>query len=206
MVIRGIVVLCFVALLAGCTTPRGLVDAQRPGSASGAGASLLGPANSGEPSTQVAERTIEYHPPALPALALPAPQVPGVEVPAPAANGRPPALPSVASSGAPAPARVTERVQTTIGAHQDAAGILKAASQLLGPVRLTGLLVLLLGVGGLLHSAGNHESGYPACWMLCTVVGVLLLITNSWLLLLGSAAPAGLYFAQKFGLLRLPIG
>jgi len=195
------IVLC-AAALAGCTAmgARQVIEAQQAGRAAGAGASLAGPNNSAESSTQVAERTIEFHAPSV-AYALPAPTVPVIDMaaPAPSAPGfvRP-------AAPAPAPARITERVQTSLGAHQDASGIIKAATAMLGPVRLCGLVALLLGVGGMLHSAGNRETGYPACWLLTAGVGALLLLTNSWLLLIAAAIPAGLYFAQKLNLLRLP--
>jgi hypothetical protein len=189
---------CVVLWCFGCQTSRRIVEAQTPGVASGAGATFTGPANSGQQSTQTAARTISFAPPSV---RVPQPTIPVINIsePNPSATFAP--LPP------PSPAWIQERVETTIGAHQDAAGLVKAAAAMSGwgVVRWCGLIGCIVGLGGLLHSAGNHESGYPMVWVLTAATGGVLLITgNGWLFAL-ACAPFGLWAAQKFGLLKLPL-
>jgi hypothetical protein len=110
-------------------------------------------------------------------------------------------------AGPPVPAWIDETTTTTIGQHQDAAGILKVATAVgsWGRARWLGILLLLAAVGGLLYAHGNPE-GYPViCWQVGGVGLFLAMFDPSpwWLALL--ILPAGFYFAQKLGLLRLPL-
>lgn len=175
-----------------------IVDAQTPGSATGAGATLTGPHNSGTPSEQIAERSFGF---AVPALAVPQPAVPVVNLDLPARA--PLALPVVASQ----PTWVTERVQTKIGAHQDAAGIIAQAAKFaegFTKVQWLGIVAIVVGVGGLLWSAGHNE-GYPLVFWKSIAAGVLLVMfgDNPWWLAV-AAFPFLLYAAQKVGIIRVP--
>jgi hypothetical protein len=185
-----------VAFTSGCgqVTSRRIIEAQTPGGASGAGASLTGPANSATASTQTAERTMGFY---VPPVAVPRPAVPMIQIETPGLAALP--MP-------PAPAWVQERVQTTIGAHQDASGMMKAAAAMdrWGTVKWMGLLCILVGVGGLLWSAGHNE-GYPLIFWKLIGGGVFFIFVAenpAWLLLL--LIPLGFYAVQKFNLLRIP--
>lgn len=190
-------VLCAVCVwLVGCktapTTARRVLEAQSPGLATGAGATLTGPANSAAPTTQIAERSFTFSVP------LPAPSVPIIAIP----RAEPP---QVSIPAAPQPIMVTERVSTTIGQHQDAAGIIAQAAKMadgLGKVQWLGVAMLVLGVAGLLWSAG-HDQGYPLVFWKCVGAGLLLVMfgDNPWWLA-AAAVPLLLYAAQKFGILR----
>lgn len=210
------VILLAVLCLTGCQNrvSRGIVAEQKPGYAEGAGATFTGPANSAAASTQVAQRRVAYYAPQrepLPRYAAPRKAAPEttesteVEAPAQAAPSAPFApLPPV--QAAPAPAWIDERTETTFGQHQDAAGLVKAATAVgsWGRARWFGILCILAAIGGLLYAAGNAE-GYPLiCWKV-GAVGVFLATFDPspwWLLLL--IIPAGFYVIQKLNLLRLP--
>lgn len=178
---------------------RSIVEAQTPGTASGAGATVTGPANSATPTTQTATRTMSF---AVPAVPTPTPRIPTLEIPAPSA-GQPPPPPA-----APQPVWVQETVQTSIGAHQDAAGIVKVAVSMSkwSSVKWIGLLLIVGGIGGILWSYKNEESGYPLVYIKTAGIGIFLVIAAdnpAWLLL--ALLPLGLYAAQKFNLLRFPV-
>jgi hypothetical protein len=100
---------------------------------------------------------------------------------------------------------VHEKVTTTIGQHQDAAGILamaaKAASDW-GWLRWVGVVCMLAGVAGWLWSVGN-PGGYPVVFLGVAACGVLFVFAAenpAWLLVL--LLPGGFYAAQKLGVLR----
>jgi hypothetical protein len=185
----------------GCAqTGRRIIEAQTPGASSGAGATLTGPANSAAPSSQVAERRIAYQAaPIAPAL------VPVVQIDAPGIAAPP--IPAAQLPAPSMPAWVYERTETTLGQHQDAADIVKVAVAVSkwGTVRIVGILCIVLGLGGILWSYKNDESGYPLVYLKVAGAGVVFLLVgdNPWLLLL-LLLPLGLYAAQKFNLLRLP--
>lgn len=184
----------------GCNTGPAAITAQKPGVATGAGATFTGPTNSAQPSTQKAKRTVAYQPRRAPKPApAAAPEIPVVNIEA--GTIEPPPMPAIEL---PQVTLLQEETETTFGAHQDVSAILKAALAGFGTVRWIGLLGVVLGVGGLLHSAGNNESGYPMVWILTTAVGAVLLITNNGWLCLAACVPLLLYGAQKLGLLRIP--
>ena len=194
--------------LSGCksfpVSAQKIVAAQAPGVATGAGATFTGPANSAAPSHQVAERTITFQP-----IPLPQPTIPVIQIP----PGSPPSAQPSALQLSPfnpqlaaAPATLHERVETALGAHQDAAGIVKVASTMSswGTVKWIGLLCVLGAVAGLLWSAG-HDQGYPVVFWKIGGVGVFLLLAGDnplWLLLL--LIPFGFYLVQRLNLLRIP--
>ena len=206
---------CLLALsMSGCKTLQfgkagvvpEIIHAQTPGTASGAGGTITGPANSGAPTTQVSERRAAYFPP------FPGP-VASVRVNTPTANPMtlPPketALASIPAPSQPEPqvAAIWERTETTIGAHQSATGIVKAAATMEGwsTFRWLSLLALVVGLGGMLYSYNNEASGYMMVWMKVAGVGAFCLLTSDnpfWLLLL--LIPAAFYAAQRFNLFRI---
>ena len=211
--------------LAGCSASRPVVEAQTPGLASGAGATLTGPGNSAAPTTQEAERVTVYDAQDLPPPDLAPFAAPGVTyqaAPAPAGSRDAPAaeVPGVVTPGRdssiagaawavtppllPRPAYVHERVKTTIGQHQDAAGIIRAAGALAqwGWLRWVGVVCILVGGAGWLWSVGN-PAGYPVVFLgvlACGVVFVLASANPAWLLVL--LLPVGFYAAQKLGVVR----
>ncbi len=197
-VLMVLAILGWALFVTGCgavDSARRLVTAQTPGQVTGAGATLTGPGNSATPTTQTAERLIAFQ---MPTVAIPGPFVPEVEVRPPQPAGGPQILP------APRPAWIQEKVTTTLGQHQDAAGIVKMAATMSSwpMTRWLGLLAIVVGIGGLLHAAGNSE-GYPLCWVKTVIIGlVLMIVDNPWWLLLG-LIPLAFYVAQKLNLLRV---
>lgn len=198
---RVLLAALFLCVAAACSNPSRqtarVITAQAPGSASGSGSTLVGPTNSAASSTQVAERTTVWAPPPT-ALATPfvsAPTIPSVTTPLP-------------PSSLPIPVWTTERTSTTLGSHQDATGLLKAAQVASGwpAVRWIGIICVILCIGGLLHSHNNPDTGYPLVWIKVGISGVILIIIgdNPWMLLLLSI-PVGFYLLQKLGLIRLPL-
>lgn len=195
-------VLLITLLLTGCAslTARKIVENQHPGSATGAGATLSGPSNSATPSTQTAKRVTVYQParPAVPpapnpTAAQPAPEAPPAEITTPAAPAAPVAY-------------VTEETVTTIGQHQDAAGIVSVAKKMdsWSTIKWVGLICLVVGLGGLLWSHGNPD-GYPVIFWKVAGIGLFLLMVADnplWLLLL--LLPLGFFAVQKMNLLKLP--
>lgn len=205
--------LSIILLGAGCgVVPRltgasGVIQSQTPGAATGAGASVVGPANSASPTTQTSERRVAYYPPpsvVIPDVAakvqvqtptsVPQPQLPPVVIQPPATQPQ-------------YPAWTYEHVSTTIGEHQDAAGLVKAAKVASGwsTVRWLGILTTLVGIAGWLYSYNNHETGYPLVFIKVAIAGLIITIvgSNPWLLLL-LIIPVGFYALQKLNLLRLP--
>lgn len=200
---RPLVLFAVLLLATGCSYlptkgAASVVSAQAPGVASGAGAEVVGPANSASPTTQTAERRVAYYPP------------PGREWPLPTSGVQPQPAPQPAPVDAPkdvTPAWSYEKVSTTIGQHQSAATIVKVAEQASGwsSVRWLGILALLVGIGGALWSY-NNEHGYMLVFVKVAICGLILVIVgeNPWLLLI-LLIPFGFYVIQKLGLLRLPV-
>lgn len=192
---RHLFALLLVALLAaGCASSaaRKIIAAQAPGTATGAGATLTGPANSATPTTQTAERTIAFHVPAIP---VPQPTVPVIAVAAPGDSAPPPPA---------APVWLQEKTTTTIGQHQDAAELAKVVAGGKPLLWWLGLACVATCLGGLLWSHGNPE-GYPLVfWKVggCGVAFMLVGDNPAWLFLL--LLPLGFYAVQKLNLLRLP--
>jgi hypothetical protein len=184
-----------------------ILHAQAPGTAEGAGGSITGPTNSAAPTTQIAERRATYFPPfvAPPSRVQVNTSPDSPLTPAPKETGLPVIL-------APAPippvvASTYERTETSFGQHQSATGIVKAAAALesWSTFKWLSLGALVVGLGGMLYSYNNHESGYMLVWMKVAGIGAacLLFADNPfWLLLL--LIPVGFYAFQKFNLLRLP--
>lgn len=219
---KRLAVLALVALLSSCAVQPGrIVDAQKPGAASGSGATLTGPANSAAPSTQHAKRTTAYFPPSTNATngaprATPKTALPPASAPDAALSAAPASL---AENGAarsghqgaapfsalPAIAWQVEETDTTIGQHQDAAPIVRAAAYASSwsGVKWCGLLCVFVGVLGFAYGVTHRETGYPLVFLKVAGAGVALLLVGDnplWLLLL--ALPVGFYALQKFGLLR----
>lgn len=219
-----IVAALFVAAFSSCTNPGRVVEAQTPGRASGAGASLVGPGNSAAPSTQQSERTIEYFDdvtqrPSEPAggsrdiagVTEPGPVTPGasrVTDQAPRSDVASRDVPRPAGDRGvtpPRPRYVHEKVTTTIGQHQDAAPLIRAASAASGwpATRWLGWLCIFVGAGGWLYGVTHKETGYPLVFLKVAGCGVLLVLVGDnplWLLVLG--LPLAFYAAQKLGVLR----
>jgi hypothetical protein len=216
-----IALMCALAILSGfavggcksigaARTAVAVAGAQAPGQASGAGASVLGPTNSASPTTQIAERRTAYFPPNRPpSRPVVHPQGQGLVITeAPEAHEMPAEAVSAAidSVSPPAPAWTYERTETTLGAHQDAAGLLKAAMTLAqwGVMRWFGIaLIFIAGFG--LAWAHNNPDGYPVVFWKLGACGLALAIfdPNPWwgLILL---IPFGFWYLQKLGLLKIP--
>lgn len=206
-----------ILLGAGCsmasrlTGTNGVIQSQTPGQSSGAGATLLGPANAAAPSTQVAERRTAYYPPqsaAKQTVPIASPIPTRIDAPtqivAPVIVAQPPTTEPVY------PAWTYEKVTTSIGQHQDAAGLVKAAQTASGWswVRWFGLIVMVIGIGGWLYSYNNKETGYPLVFIKVFLCGAIITAvgSNPWLLLL-LLIPVGFYAFQKLtaaGILHLP--
>jgi len=187
----------FLLILAGCAghEARKLVEAQKPGTSVGAGATLTGPTNSSAPSTQKATRVIHFAPPAVAQVALPTPVIPSVELKAQDLSQPAPSVPSA----------VYEHVETSLGQHQDATALIKAAGEMSKWTthRWIGFVGVFIGVGGVLWSYKNEESGYPMVYVKIIIVStIVMLVDNPWWLLLG-LLPLAFYMAQKLNLLRL---
>ena len=211
--------LCLLALsalaLAGCGVvgKKGLAIApaiteMKGGAATGSGATLTTPTAAAQPSEQHAIEEETY------AAPEPAPAVPISDVPEVVFHASPydvPAQPAVAIVAVQQPsARLIHRrseTTTKIGAHQEISPMLKQVGGLMESINKAqwlGILAILVGIGGLLHSAGNRESGYPAIWLKVIGAGTLAVVMGNawwfWVLI----ALAGLsYLGQKFGILRI---
>lgn len=193
------VVLWLMFITAACSpisSARHIVEAQTPGQVTGAGATLVGPANSATGSSQIAERRMWYRPTRPAAGSVPV--APPVITPAPRVE-QPPIQPA-------APEWIYERTETTLGQHQDAAGIVKVAATMSAwsSVKWIGLLCILVCLGGLLWSHGNPD-GYPLVFWKVGGIGLFLVLVGDnpfWLLLL--LLPLGFYAIQRLNLLRLP--
>lgn len=185
----------------------GIAEAQQPGKASGAGASLIGPTNSATATTQIAERRTRYYPPNRPpSRPVVHPQDQGLVI------SESPEMPTEAVSAAidevspPAPAWTYERTETTLGTHQDAAGLVKAATTLAqwGVMRWCGIVLILVAGFGLAWAHNNPE-GYPVvCWKLGACgLGLAIFDPSPWWALI-LIFPVGFWYLQKIGLLKIP--
>jgi hypothetical protein len=194
---------------------RGIVAEQKPGYAEGAGSTFTGPANSAAASTQIAHRRMAYYPPPQREpfvyggrISTTEPQkFPANEAPPQSADATPSTAVPSAVLAPPAPAWIDERTETTFGQHQDAAGLVKAATAIgsWGRARWFGILAIIAAAFGLAW-AHNNPDGYPlVCWKI-GAVGVFLAVFDPspwWLLLL--LIPATLYTVQKLNITaRLP--
>lgn len=183
------------------------VEAQKGGYAQGAGASIVQPVNSGQASTQKAtERRWYATGTRNPAASRNAPKAevehdltdgPGVNVDAEAAEV--PAVPAI-------PVYEEWTTETTLGAHQDLAGIVTAAGSLLKQTSMLlwfGLMATIGGAFGIAWSAGN-ERGYMVVSVLTLVIGITWVIVppSNWWLLLG-AIPFGSWLMQQDGVMKL---
>ena len=165
------------------------------GSASGSGATMETPVAAAQPSEQHAVEEETY--------ANPSEEVEVQTTPAIATTSTITVVPEQ-----PKARLIHHRSETTtkIGAHQEISPMLKQVSGFLESINKAqwlGVLAILVGVGGLLHSTGNKETGYPAIWIKVTCAGTLALVMGDawwfWVLI----ALAGLsYLGQKFGVLR----
>lgn len=184
------------------------ITEMRGGSATGSGATLATPTAAAQPSEQHAIEEETYAPPE-PAQEIPATVPDVVFRPRPEDIPAQPAVP-VVTAPAPAPRLIHRRSETVtkIGAHQEIAPMLKQVGGVMESINKAqwlGILAILVGIGGLLHSAGNKESGYPAIWIKVIGAGTLALVMGDawwfWVLL----ALSGLsYLGQKFGVIRIP--
>lgn len=212
--LRAALVVGFTILpFAGCSTlgltkAVSLAEAQQAGHAEGAGANVTGPTNAAAPTVQSAFRDIKY----TPVIVRPKARA---EHEFPAILAQYPNQPSPQSaSGNDAnqievlavPTSASERVETTIGQHQNVEGIVKAAmiASRWSSVRWLGILTIIIGVGGMLWSHGNPD-GYPLIFVKVIGCGIVLTLIgeNPWLLLI-LLLPVGFYVLQKLNLLRLP--
>ena len=209
-----VLLLLLILAAAGCLNKTGqhIAEAQKPGIATGAGATLTGPANSATPTTQLAQRRIAYYPPQrepLPRYAPASIPVISTNTPAPIDGSTVPAGVESPTSAAsfpqpPAPAWIDERTETTLGQHQDAAGLIKAATAIgsWGRARWLGILCLLFAAFALAWAHNNPE-GYPLVAWKVGAVGLFLALFDPspwWLLLL--LLPAAFYVAQKLKLIN----
>lgn len=216
---RAAFLLCaalWAAAVAGCIAggkaAGNIVAGQTPGAASGAGATFTGPANSAAPSSQTAQRRIGFYPPPTREsfrYAENAPKPAAAEIPAasgeiqnPAAGaeiGRPALVPI--APGAPVPAWIDEKTETTFGQHQDAAGIVRVALAVnqWGKARWLGVACLFFAYSGLLWAHGNPD-GYPVvCWKVGAVGAFLVIADPSPWWACALIVPALFWLAQKLG-------
>ena len=221
VLVGAVVLLCLLVMLTACTnrardTSKAILDAQTPGTATGAGATLTSPGNSATPTTQNATRRIAYYPPQS------APQPARVESATPLKVESPSATPVIRTDSPasgpstftvqpstlpapPAPYWLEEKTETTIGQHQDASAIMRAAATLQGwgTIKWLGLLAIVGGIAGLLWAAG-HDQGYPlVCWKFIGAGLVLVVLGDHPWSLVALIVPIGFYLAQKYNLARL---
>ena len=186
------------------------VAAMHGGTAMGSGATMTTPNAAAQPSEQHAvEETVYVAEPAP--VAQPAAEPIMVEFHAP---GDVPAQPAevgiVAPQPPPPPRPLWKRSETTtkIGAHQEIEPMLKQVSEIWGKLTKAhwlGIFAMIAGLGGILHAAGNKDSGYPAVWLKVFCAGLLAFTMGDalwfWILLLLAGL---LYLGQKLGFIRVP--
>lgn len=197
--------------LTACGTFRGasgIVAQQTPGQSTGAGATFTGPANSAAASTQTAQRRVAYYPSPAPAAPAPIAAPVTVRTPEPTPAPETPQTSAPVSQlstlnsqplAPPAPAWIDEKIETTFGQHQDAAGLVKAATAIgsWGRARWLGILCILFAAFALAW-AHNNPDGYPLVAWKIGAVGLFLALFDPspwWLLLL--IIPAAFYTIQK---------
>jgi hypothetical protein len=173
---------------------------------------MVTPVASAEGSKQVAEEEVVYsHPDFRPESVAEIPAVvyhesigdiPAKEPESPAVKTEP------AAPAAPQPLWRKSKTTTEIGAHQDVAPMLKEVEGFISKmnkIHWLGLCAIVAGIGGILHSAGNKESGYPMVWVKVLAAGVLGVVMGDaawfWTFIVLAGVLWGL---QKFNLLRIP--
>ena len=208
--------LLWAAFACGCTLGGGAavepaITAMGGGRSEGSGASMTPPPASAEPSEQHAVEEEFFAPPPV----VQAPTEPAAEPFHPPADSAPSAAvaPAVAASptSPPVPPRPIYRRSETftrLGAQQEVAPMLKQVSGVLGRMNRAhwlGVLAIAVGLGGILHSAGNKETGYPVVWLKILGGGVLAVVMGDalWFWILCGLAFL-LYFGQKLGIIRVP--
>lgn len=191
-------------LCVGCGSMKSasaIVAQQTPGQSSGAGATFQGPANSAAPSTQIAQRRASYYP--APTRQWPLPTTGIKPAQDSASQTSVPVLrtdePQTAMPPMPSPAWIDERTETTFGQHQDAAGLVQAATAMgsWGRARWFGILCVLFAAFALAWAHNNPE-GYPLIAWKIGAVGMFLVVFDPspwWLLLL--IIPGVFYIVQK---------
>lgn len=213
------------ALACGCAPTGGdsvapAISAMGGGSASGSGATLTPPPAAAEPSEQHAVEETFYAPPEADPESPAAPQAaPAEDLPtvvfhapgeAPAAVAAPAAVvPSPTQPPAP-PRPIYRRSETftRLGAQQEVAPMLKQVSGVFGRMNRAhwlGVLGIIASLGGILHSAGNKETGYPVVWLKVLGGSVLAVVMGDalWFWILCGLAFL-LYLGQKLGVIRVP--
>lgn len=191
----GIFVLC---VFTGCPSFSGkiapnVLAGQTPGVVEGAGVKLTSPGNAATPTTMIAEKRTAYYPPPYrePLICYESPYKPQEQP----------------QMGILAPAWIDEKITTTIGAHQNAALIIKVAEEgeKWSKVRWIGITLVIVAVLAALYYRGTVE-GYPLIYLKIGVIGAAVAIIDPsgwWFLLL--LVPAIFYLAQKLGVLKLPV-
>ena len=180
------------------------VQSQKGGYAYGAGGTIVQPVNSSQPSTQVAEREIWYQEDSPEPEALPV--VPVESKTGRKFDNRVEPLKGMIVVPPPRPLRMTEKVTTSLGSHQDLAGIMTAASKLLQGTSMLvwfGIIAVIGGAFGIAWSMHN-EHGYMIVCVSTFVIGIIWLIvpaSNWWLLL--AVIPAGIWLRQQTSFMRL---
>lgn len=215
----ALIVLLACVLLAGCSVlpwkvASKPVEAQKGGVASGAGGSMWQPVNSAAPSVQESERETWYQSETAEtesgATGKPDPQWDPQSEAQPEARpvvrvADPAASPVAASM--PRPAYTREKTTTTLGAHQDLAGIVTASASLLKQTSILLWFGVLAAVGGAFAIAWsyNNKDGYMVISALTLAIGVTWLVVPSqsawWLLL--AVLPVGLWLRQQTGFMKL---
>lgn len=185
-------------LFSGCPafssrTAPNILAAQTPGTVEGAGVKLTSPGNAASPTTMTAEKRTAYYAPPY--------REPLIRYESPYKPQEQPKM------GIPAPAWIDEKVVTVIGAHQNAALLIKAAEEgeKWSKVRWLGICLVVVALGAALYYRGTPE-GYPMIYLKVGAIGAALAIIDPsgwWFLLL--LVPALFYLAQKLGVLKLPV-
>lgn len=176
------------------------VEAQKGGYATGAGASIVQPVNSGEKSTQKATRKTWYHSSRNPSSAKLTSQ-----------NGVEEEIPVIDA----VPVYQEETTETTLGAHQDLAGIVSEAFKYLGKSSLLLWFGLVASMGGIYmeaRHAGRKEADgtpddYKIFWITTIITGITWVIlgynggSEFWLAL--GIIPLGIWLSQQDGVMKL---
>lgn len=194
----GCALLAFILwLLTGCAlrpnnkSGSNVTESQLPGEASGAGATLVGPTNAAQQTTQTAKRRTRYFAPAR-------------QWPLPSTGLTEQAIAAVAT---PAPDWIDEQVTTVLSPHQDAAAIVKVAEEAnkWSKTRWIGICLVIGAIIFALYYRGT-DGGYPLVYAKVICIGAVIAIVDPspwWLCLL--ILPSLFYVAQKLKLINLPV-
>ena len=198
---RALAVIAACLALCGCfrTAPRvSGGGAAATLSMSGPVATIAAPENPRQRSEQIVERTImeEWTPVAV--------WEPRTETTAPPVSLSAPASETGPEATAPAPhllrRTVTERAQTSLGASQDLAGILKAASD-----HWRAVVAVLLGIGLIAGGWFAYRNEWPTPAALLVVAGLACILTlNPLWAILGPILAALVTLAYHAARARLP--